>query len=122
MDGYSMATACEVLGVRYESAMPPLLDHVGYGVGGEVSGGDGGDNDGSGVELNGGHGGATGAIAATAAATAIPEPDFVAVDERRIFYAGDFCSRRPPGFEASALSGVDVAAHIRQLLCTVPPT
>ena len=42
--------------------------------------------------------------------------DFVALDERRIYYAGDFCSRRAPGFEAAALSGVDVAAHMQRVL------
>ena len=40
------------------------------------------------------------------------EADFVASDEQRLYYAGDFCSRRAPGFEAAALSAVDAAAHV----------
>lgn len=40
--------------------------------------------------------------------------DFVACDEERLFYAGDFCSHRCPGFEAAALSGFDLAQHILQ--------
>eukprot|EP00937_MAST-01D_sp_MAST-1D-sp2_P007238 g7238.t1 len=42
--------------------------------------------------------------------------DFVAADEQRLFYAGDFCSGRAPGFEAAALSGADAATHIIDLL------
>ena len=38
--------------------------------------------------------------------------DFVADDELGLYYAGDFCSHRNPGFEAAALSGLDVAKHI----------
>jgi hypothetical protein len=38
--------------------------------------------------------------------------DFVADDALGLYYAGDFCSRRNPGFEAAALSGADVADHI----------
>jgi predicted NAD/FAD-dependent oxidoreductase len=38
--------------------------------------------------------------------------DFVAYDEVGLYYAGDFCSNRNPGFEAAALSGLDVAKHI----------
>jgi predicted NAD/FAD-dependent oxidoreductase len=37
---------------------------------------------------------------------------FVAADEQRLYYAGDFCSRRAPGFEAAALSAADAAAHV----------
>ena len=40
------------------------------------------------------------------------EADFVAADEQRLYYAGDFCSRRAPGFEAAALSAADAAAHV----------
>jgi predicted NAD/FAD-dependent oxidoreductase len=40
------------------------------------------------------------------------EPDFIADDELRLYYAGDFCSHRNPGFEAAAISGLDVAKHI----------
>jgi hypothetical protein len=39
-------------------------------------------------------------------------PDFVRDDELGLYYAGDFCSHRNPGFEAAALSGLDVAKHI----------
>jgi predicted NAD/FAD-dependent oxidoreductase len=38
--------------------------------------------------------------------------DYVFDDEIRLYYAGDFCSYRNPGFEAAALSGLDVAKHI----------
>ena len=38
--------------------------------------------------------------------------DYLADDDLRLYYAGDFCSKRPPGFEAAALSGLDVAEHI----------
>lgn len=38
--------------------------------------------------------------------------DYIVNDELRVYYAGDFCSHRNPGFEASALSGVGVARHI----------
>jgi hypothetical protein len=38
--------------------------------------------------------------------------DFVADDALGLYYAGDFCSRRNPGFEAAALSGAAVADHI----------
>ena len=31
---------------------------------------------------------------------------------QRLYYAGDFCSRRAPGFEAAALSAADAAAHV----------
>ena len=44
--------------------------------------------------------------------------DFLADDELRLYYAGDFCSKRAPGFEAAALSGVDVAEHIRERLAS----
>lgn len=40
------------------------------------------------------------------------ENDFIADDTHHLYYAGDFCSCRNPGFEASALSGVSVARHI----------
>jgi hypothetical protein len=45
--------------------------------------------------------------------------DFVAADEQRLYYCGDFCSSRAPGFEAAALSALDAAAHIIGELC--PP-
>ena len=38
--------------------------------------------------------------------------DFIADDDHRLYYAGDFCSYHNPGFEASALSGLSVAQHI----------
>jgi predicted NAD/FAD-dependent oxidoreductase len=38
--------------------------------------------------------------------------DFVADDDLFLYYAGDFCSHRNPGFESAALSGLDVAKHI----------
>ena len=42
--------------------------------------------------------------------------DYVALDSCRIAYAGDFCSRRAPGFEAAALSGLDAATHMAKVL------
>lgn len=42
--------------------------------------------------------------------------DFVALDEMHVYYAGDFCSSRAPGFEAAALSGIDVAVHMNKVL------
>ena len=38
--------------------------------------------------------------------------NFVADDTIGLYYAGDFCSHLNPGFEAAALSGLDVAKHI----------
>ena len=49
-------------------------------------------------------------------APAVRARDFAAVDELRVYYAGDFCSARAPGFEAAALSGVDAARHIASAL------
>jgi hypothetical protein len=45
-------------------------------------------------------------------ANAIHSKDFVADDQLQLYYAGDFCSTRNPGFEAAALSGFHVAAHL----------
>jgi len=42
--------------------------------------------------------------------------DFLADDERRIFYASDYVSSRLPGFEAAALSALDAARHMIHLL------
>jgi predicted NAD/FAD-dependent oxidoreductase len=42
----------------------------------------------------------------------VPKLDYLADDEQGLYYAGDFCSQRNPGFEASALSGLDVAEHM----------
>lgn len=42
------------------------------------------------------------------------EKDFVMDDERKLYYAGDFCSHCNPGFEAAALSGLDLARHLIQ--------
>jgi hypothetical protein len=87
--GYSASTTSDVLGVRYESGMPPLLPA--------------GAADAQLVKLQSGQ---------------MPDSrDFVAVDARRIYYAGDFCSTRAPGFEAAALSGRDVAQHMLSVLC-----
>lgn len=38
--------------------------------------------------------------------------DFVADDNLHLYYAGDFVSHRNPGFEAAALSGLDLAKHL----------
>ena len=55
---------------------------------------------------------------ATASAAAAPAADFVAADDQRLYYCGDFCSSsRAPGFEAAALSALDAATHIIQELC-----
>jgi predicted NAD/FAD-dependent oxidoreductase len=89
--GFSAVTSVEVLGVRYESAMPPLLPARAAG-----AARDGVTDD---------------------AASDPPADDFVALDAgTRVYYAGDFCSRRTPGFEAAALSALDVARHMRTAL------
>lgn len=44
------------------------------------------------------------------------DKDFVADDELQLYYAGDFCSNRCPGFEAAALSGFNAAAHMKDIL------
>jgi hypothetical protein len=38
--------------------------------------------------------------------------DFLCADDQQLYYAGDFTSRRAPGFEAAALSGLAAAEHI----------
>ena len=45
-----------------------------------------------------------------------PSKDFVADDDLKMYYAGDYCSRRPPGFEAACLSGIEAAEHIAATL------
>jgi len=42
--------------------------------------------------------------------------DYIADDGMHLYYAGDFCSQRNPGFEAAALSGADVAQHIARVV------
>ena len=42
--------------------------------------------------------------------------DYLADDALGLYYAGDFCSRRNPGFEAAALSGMAVAEHIARVV------
>lgn len=44
--------------------------------------------------------------------TTVPKDDFVADDNSRLYYAGDFVSYRNPGFEAAALSAHDLARHL----------
>jgi hypothetical protein len=46
------------------------------------------------------------------ATATVPAKDFLADDAQGLYYAGDFCSQRNPGFEAAALSGLDVAEHM----------
>jgi len=46
----------------------------------------------------------------------VSESDFVADDNMALFAAGDFTSHRYPGFEAAALSGLDVAQHMVESL------
>ncbi len=40
------------------------------------------------------------------------QENFVADDSIGLYYGGDFCSHLNPGFEAAALSGLDLAKHI----------
>ena len=40
------------------------------------------------------------------------DKDFVADEDKGLYYGGDFCSSLNPGFEAAALSGFDLARHI----------
>ena len=42
--------------------------------------------------------------------------DYLHDDNLKLFYAGDFCSRRSAGVEAACLSGIDVANHVHELL------
>ena len=42
--------------------------------------------------------------------------DYAADEGERLFYAGDFTSRRAPGFEAAALSGLDAASALKRVL------
>lgn len=42
--------------------------------------------------------------------------EFVADDKLRLYYAGDYCSQRAPGFETAALSGLAAARHVRGVL------
>ncbi len=76
-------TSTEVLGVKYESAVPPLVYER---------------------------------PAVDPATGAMHDADFLADDERGIYYAGDYCSRRPPGFEAACLSGLAAGEYIAGLL------
>lgn len=57
---------------------------------------------------------------AAPAASAAEDRDFLADDALKLVYAGDFCSRRPPGFEAACLSGVDAAEHLGRRLEGTP--
>ena len=52
----------------------------------------------------------------TPAAGAGDSGDFLADDALRLYYAGDFTSRRAPGFEAAALAGRAAAEHIARRL------
>ena len=38
--------------------------------------------------------------------------DFLVDESLALYYAGDYCSRRPPGFEAACLSGQAAAHHL----------
>ena len=42
--------------------------------------------------------------------------DYLVDEELMLFYAGDFVSRRNPGFEAASLSGLDAAVAIARSL------
>lgn len=96
-------TTTQVAGVAYETAVPPLMGAPP-------------------PEPNSGPGGASqsGASDGGASAAAADEPDsgrdFAADDSLRLYYCGDFVSRRPPGFEAAALSGAACADFIAQNL------
>ena len=89
--GESWSTIVRLMDVDYESQTPPLVyPRPDAGVGGSARG------------LGDGVGGA--------------DTDYLADDGIMLYYAGDFCSKRPPGFEAAALSGLDVAEHILENL------
>ena len=47
--------------------------------------------------------------------------DFLADETLGLYYAGDFCSKRNPGFEAAALSGLDVAEHMLRTVFSSQP-
>jgi len=42
--------------------------------------------------------------------------DFLADDDEKIYYAGDYISHGRPGVESAALSGLDVARHVASTL------
>eukprot|EP00928_Gymnodinium_smaydae_P058067 TRINITY_DN41284_c0_g1_i1.p1 TRINITY_DN41284_c0_g1~~TRINITY_DN41284_c0_g1_i1.p1 ORF type:complete len:465 (+),score=76.20 TRINITY_DN41284_c0_g1_i1:44-1438(+) len=43
--------------------------------------------------------------------------NYLADDSQCIFYASDYVSKRVPGMESAALSGLDVARHVADVLC-----
>jgi predicted NAD/FAD-dependent oxidoreductase len=54
--------------------------------------------------------------ARSGSSSAVEDVDYLADDALRLYYAGDFTSRRAPGFEAAALAGLDVAQHMTATL------
>jgi hypothetical protein len=103
------ATTAHVLGVAYETEVPPLVDGAHL----------------PGVFCERGSDGAASqgvASQGAAAKDAGNEPagargqDFAADDALRLYYCGDFVSTRPPGFEAAALSGAACADYIATVL------
>ena len=95
--GSAASEAVEVCGIRYAPRLPPLVYDppartIGQGPAEELRAIEGVDDGGS--------------------------PDADAADAIEcgggLFYAGDFCSRRNPGFEAAALSGAAAAALLLQ--------
>jgi hypothetical protein len=65
---------------------------------------------------------ATAAAAAAAAADVEHDGrDYIADDEQRIYYVGDFCSRHTPGVEAAVLSAMDAVQHLLDATYYTPP-
>jgi hypothetical protein len=113
------ANTVHVLGVAYETEVPPLVD--GPHPPGVLRGGG---SDGVASQGVASQGVASQGVASQGAAAkdAGNEPagaggrDFAADDALRLYYCGDFVSTRPPGFEAAALSGAACADYIATVL------
>jgi predicted NAD/FAD-dependent oxidoreductase len=83
------ASTVTLMGVEYETATPSLVYARPEATEADVIGEEGG---------------------------GVPAEDFIADDRLGLCYAGDFTSRRAPGFEAAALSGLAAAEHIASLI------
>ena len=57
----------------------------------------------------------TGSLVYSPPQSALRSQNFVADDTIGLYYGGDFCSYLNPGFEAAALSGLDLAEHILRM-------
>ena len=95
-------------GQRWGSALPAPTD-----VGGRDATGNG---DGTVRVLDVAYERSTPPLTFDRAPTAAGAADYAADEGEFLFYAGDFTSRRAPGFEAAALSGLDAASALKRVL------